>query len=196
VPYLREKKYPRARFPDLYAYRPLAPRLLAKIARTYKRPVRIEPSLYRGCSKSDFRNLNLKKGAVDAIVTSPPYMDTLDYSRDNRLRLWFLGAKDYKSIGSNLGSIAKFSDLMVSFFVRARKWLRLRGYCVLVVGELNSRRVGKSIDMAHMITHIATSQVGGFKLESIVNDEIPDIRRSRRETRRTKTEAIVVLRRK
>ena len=27
---------------------------------------------------------------VDAIVTSPPYMNALDYVRDNRLRMWVL----------------------------------------------------------------------------------------------------------
>src|ERR1019366_5343308 len=37
VPYLRAKKVPRSQFPEMYAYRPLRPRLLAKITRAYKR---------------------------------------------------------------------------------------------------------------------------------------------------------------
>ena len=37
VPYLRDKKFPRSKFPELYEYRPLRVRLLAKIRRTYKR---------------------------------------------------------------------------------------------------------------------------------------------------------------
>jgi len=36
--------------------------------------------------------------SIDAVITSPPYMDALDYARDNRLRLWFLGINDYKQI--------------------------------------------------------------------------------------------------
>lgn len=37
VPYLRDKKYPRKSFPEMYGYRELAPRLLAKVRRSYKR---------------------------------------------------------------------------------------------------------------------------------------------------------------
>lgn len=37
VPYLREKKYPRDQFPELYQYRELRPRLLSKIQRAYAR---------------------------------------------------------------------------------------------------------------------------------------------------------------
>jgi SAM-dependent methyltransferase len=38
VPYLRSKKFPQADYPDLYTYRPLAPRLRAKVERALKRP--------------------------------------------------------------------------------------------------------------------------------------------------------------
>ena len=36
VPYLRDKKYPRSEFPEMYEYRELRPRLLAKVQRSYK----------------------------------------------------------------------------------------------------------------------------------------------------------------
>src|ERR1017187_7774658 len=37
VPYLRTKKFPRKEFPELYAYREIRPRLIAKIERSYRR---------------------------------------------------------------------------------------------------------------------------------------------------------------
>ncbi len=194
VPYLRDKKYPRNRFPDFYKYRPLMPRLIAKIERTYRRPAIIEPSVFRRCLKSDFRSLQLKSGSVDAIITSPPYMDTLDYSRDNRLRLWFLGVRDYHSVGAPVGSVKTFVELMSLFFVKARKWLRARGYCVLVVSGPDRRR--KSTDIARLITGVATSRIGGFKVITSVADNIPDIRRSRRGNCGTNKESIVVLRKR
>jgi hypothetical protein len=193
VPYLRSRRFPKNKFPELYAYRPLKPRLLAKISRVYRRPAKFDSSLSRKCCKADVRHLRLKPDCIDAIVTSPPYMDALDYARDNRLRLWFLGVNDYKRYDTRFGSIEKFSELMTTFLFRALRWLRGGGYCVCVVGEVNEKK--RSIDIAHMIADIATKQVGGFRLESIVTDDIPDIRRSRKGSY-VKTESIVSLSKK
>lgn len=193
VPYLRSRRFPKNKFPELYAYRPLKPRLLAKISRVYRRPAKFDPSLSKKCLMTDVRNLQLKAGCIDAIVTSPPYMDALDYARDNRLRLWFLGVNDYKHYDTRLGSLERFMELMAAFLMRAMRWLRSGGYCVCVVGEVNGKK--KSIDIARIVADIATKQVRGFRLESIVTDDIPDIRRSRKGSY-VNTESIVVLSKK
>jgi hypothetical protein len=190
VPYLRSRRFPKSKFPELYAYRPLKPRLMAKISRVYRRSAKIDSSLSRKCWRADVRDLRLEPGCIDAIVTSPPYMDALDYARDNRLRLWFLGVNDYKRYDTRLGSVERFSELMATFLFRAVRWLRAGGCCVCVVGEVNRKK--KSIDIARMIADIATKQVGGFRLESITTDDIPDIRRSRKGSY-VKTESIVSL---
>lgn len=190
VPYLRSRKFPKEEFPELYDYRPLKPRLLAKISRVYKRPAKFDLSLSRECWRADVRDFQLNPGCVDAIITSPPYMDALDYARDNRLRLWFLGVDDYKRCDARFGSLNSFSELMTGFLVNALRWLRDEAYCVCVVGEVS--RKNRSVDIARMIANIATKQVGGFELESIVTDEIPDIRRARKGSY-VKTESIVSL---
>ena len=190
VPYLRSKKFPEDKFPELYTYRPLKPRIMKKIVRAYKRPAELDQSLFKQCKKADVRNFELTPGCIDAIITSPPYMDALDYARDNRLRLWFLGVQDYTSLDAKFGTLNSFSDLMTSFLANATNWLKEEGYCVCVVGEVNKKN--KSIDIAHMIADIATKKVGQFKLDSIVTDEIPDVRRSRKGSY-VKTESIVTL---
>jgi len=190
VPYLRSRKFPKEEFPELYDYRPLKPRLMAKISRVYKRPAKFDLSLSRECWRADVRDFQLNPSCVDAIITSPPYMDALDYARDNRLRLWFLGVEDYKRYDARFGSLNSFSELMTVFLVNALRWLRDEAYCVCVVGEVS--RKNRSVDIARMIANIATKNVGGFVLESIVTDEIPDIRRSRKGSY-VKTESIVSL---
>jgi len=192
VPYLRSKMFPKRKYPELYSYRPLKTRLIAKIRRTYRRPAKYDPSLLRKCYRTDFRELDLEKDSVDAIITSPPYMDTLDYGRDNRLRLWFLGVEDYRFCDRGFRSLQEFSNLMLSLATLARRWLRKNGYCILVIGEIDSRR--RSIDIARLAADIATGQVGGFALKSIVRDHIPDVRRSRKGSY-VPTESVVVLRR-
>jgi hypothetical protein len=88
VPYLRDRKFPRSKHPEMYAERTLAPRLAAKLRHTYRdgRIADREGVLQvRQVSIADLR-LDCE---IDAIVTSPPYMNALDYVRDNRLRMWF-----------------------------------------------------------------------------------------------------------
>ncbi len=194
VPYLRSRKFPREDFPQMYEYRHLEYRLTAKISRTFRRPATIDQSLQRVCRQTDFRNLDLKRNSVDSIITSPPYMDTLDYARDNRLRLWFLGVKDYRSLNLRLGSKDEFCRLMTDLLLRARRWLQRRSRCVLVLGDLSSRK--RSFATQSIVSDLATKVVGGFRVESIIRDEIPDIRRSRREVSATETELIIVLRKK
>jgi hypothetical protein len=86
----------------------------------------------------------------------------------------------------------KFSSLMFDFMKQARKWLRPKGYCVLVLGSIAGNKT--SINTARIATDIAVKKIGGFKLESVVTNMIPETRRSRRRGHRTKTESIVVLR--
>jgi hypothetical protein len=104
-----------------------------------------------------------------------------------------LGVDDYKWYDTRFGSVERFSELMTAFLARALRWLRVDGFCVCVVGEVNRKK--RSVDIARMIADIATKQIGGFKLESIATDDIPDIRRSRRGSY-VKTESIVSLRKK
>lgn len=40
-------------------------------------------------------------GQVKLVVTSPPYLDTTDYSEDQWLRIWFLGGPSYPTRGMN-----------------------------------------------------------------------------------------------
>lgn len=101
VPYLRDKKYPQESHPELYEYRSLEPRLLAKIKRAYRR----YPSSWKR-EKFTFRHdaiQNLRfPNKFDCVITSPPYMNTLDYVRDNRLRLWFLQGEHQENIDDTL----------------------------------------------------------------------------------------------
>jgi tRNA G10 N-methylase Trm11 len=50
---------------------------------------------------------------VKTIITSPPYMKSLTYARDNRLRLWFLGIKDWRLLDKLISPNKNyFSDVM------------------------------------------------------------------------------------
>jgi hypothetical protein len=192
IPYLRTKKFPREEYPQLYEYRALKPRLLRKIERVYKRFPQIDQSLKRECYLKDISNIELPENSIDAVVTSPPYMNTLDYVRDNRLRLWFLGYGD--NVDLNKGepmNLAKFESLMTRCFRVINHAVRPGGKCFFVTGEVHNGKL--SVNTATVIRNIAT-QMGNFKCEQIIEDTVPQDRRIRKTGRRVKREFIVVLR--
>src|SRR2546425_1210802 len=120
IPYLRKKKFPRSRFPELYEYRSVRDRLESKVKRAFRRVPDLDFSISRSCFSEDASNLALPE-PVDSIITSPPYMRQLDYGRDNRLRLWFLGTHDWRLL-DRLASPTKesFLGLMRSCLVKWR----------------------------------------------------------------------------
>lgn len=192
VPYLRTRKFPKDEFPELYEYRAVAPRLEKKIQRAYRRFPDVDLDTPRSCALKNVANLALPKESIDVVITSPPYMNTLDYARDNRLRLWFLGVTEYRSYDKSVGSNReKFMSLMEQCLRNIHYGLRIGGKCILVIGEVN--RSNKSIDTSKLVIDLALNKVGGFRCEDVVEDTIPDARRARRNGACTKREWIVVL---
>jgi len=193
VPYLRDKKYPKSRFPQMYEYRPLASRLMAKLTRAYRcLPDKQTTSEWKFRCAS-VQNLSFPK-SFDCIITSPPYMNALDYVRDNRLRLWFLDPTR-ESANDNIATRQRsaFVDAIQAMAVAVENHLTHGGRCVMVVGE----RVTRSFDghPSQVICSIIQERSPSLRLVSLIRDQIPDIRRSRKKCGATKMEHILVFRR-
>ena len=196
TPYLRIRKYPPADFPSMYGYRDVRSRLLAKVARAYKRPMLPDSGedLKWQALQENAMNLPLPSDSVDAIITSPPYFRALDYARDNRLRLWFLGVSDWKRLDQSLtASDRVYVPEMRRCLSELDRVLKAGAYCVLVVGDVERNSTKKNT--ARILSELALEASDGrLETELVYTDEIPDIRRSRRQTRTTKYERILVLR--
>lgn len=196
VPYLRKKKYPPKDFPQMYEYRDLRSRLLAKVKRAYRRTLFPDwwgNHIYKVTMENAMK-LSLSNESVDAIVSSPPYFGALDYARDNRLRLWFLGVSDWKELDKSLtASDQVYLGQMRRCLREMDRVLKRGGCCVLVLGDV--AREGKEKNTARILSNLAVDVTnGGFEEEELYSDVIPDNRRSRRRTRTTKIERILVIR--
>ncbi len=192
VPYLRVKAFPRAKFPDLYEYRSLRDRLEAKVKRAFRRVPELDFNLDRRCFLKS-AHLLTPEATVDAIVTSPPYMRQLDYARDNRLRLWFLGIDDHRSLDRKISPREDaFLKLMRQCFIKWKTILRPQKYCVLVIGDA-SRQVEDG-NLPEIISRIATHEVGGYSHVHDYTETIPNERRVRRGLTGSTSETIVILR--
>ncbi len=191
VPYRRENKFPREYFPELYQYRPVKERLEKKVMRALKRVPTLNSDTIRQCRKADAARFSpLLK--VNTIITSPPYMRKLDYGRDNRLRLWFLGLRDWKSLDYTISpSEIKFLTL---FKICLRKWLEIlspKGICVFVLGDTYSKFF--NLPLPDVVSHIATKEIGGYSEICKYTETIPNERRVRRGCKGNLTETVLVL---
>jgi DNA modification methylase len=168
---------------------------MAKVARAYRR------TMFNEASKSarsevyqqNAMALPIAAESVDAVISSPPYFGALDYARDNRLRLWFLGVPDWKELDRALtASEVVYLPQMTHCLTEMYRVLRKGGRCVLVLGDVE--RNGKKKPTALIISELAREVAGGrFVTKGIWEDELPDIRRSRRATKTTKCERILVM---
>lgn len=193
IPYLRSKKFPEDTFPKLYEYRDVESRLISKVKRAYRNSQATDLTLKRACFNCDATNLKLESDSIGAVITSPPYMNTLDYVRDNRLRLWFVDPQ-FRIERTNPKNLSEFRGLMHDCLNTLRFALRPNGLCVLVTGEINNK-LHDSINTAEVILQEA-ERFNEFNYEAIVEDQIPTIRRVRKKAAKVKKEWIIVLRKR
>lgn len=196
VPYLRERKFPRKLHPEMYGERDVLPRLEKKIDRALRRSSR-ESSMARRVLHTDARQFPGIRD-IQAVITSPPYMNELDYVRDNRLRLWFV----QRSIPTGLDGRcrnrkAAYDALMRRVCARLAGGIRPGGYFILVVGDA-TRGNGRTVRTSRLTRKLFAeeSALRTFRLEASCHDRVPDIRRSRRECRGTKGETILIYRKR
>lgn len=192
VPYLRNKKYPRSEFPEMYAYREVRPRLLSKVKRSYKRFAAARGE-FVGFHATPIQELTLPT-RINALITSPPYMNALDYGRDNRLRLWFINPKLVTEVDNDVTQRRQaFIDAMRSLAEKVESCLGRHGHCVFIVGEEFRRSF--TAHPSDAVIAIMEEQAPSLQLREILVDEIPDVRRTRRECSGVKTEHVLVFQR-
>jgi hypothetical protein len=190
VPYLRDRLFPSSKFPEMYEERDVLSRLAAKVRRTFRRPpAEVERSRV---VLGDSRRLRVAT-QVNALITSPPYMNELDYVRDNRLRLWFLERELNASCDlPKRDREAAFRLLMTRTLRRFSSLIVPGGVIALVVGDASrGTRVAESAEIVQEVFK-TDEGLGDFGLTRLIHDTIPDVRRSRRDLRGTKRETVLV----
>jgi DNA modification methylase len=189
IPYLRTRNFPRDDFPEMYAYRSVRNRLENKVKRVLNRIPSLDLSIKRKCSMKDSTKARVR---ANVIITSPPYMRQLDYARDNRLRLWFLGVNDSAKLDEKITPREdEFLKMMKKCLCRWGDVLLPGGLCVLVVGDTSKRSKSRSIPV--LVEQIAVQDLGQYTRVLSLTEQIPNDRRVRRHTMGSKTETLLVL---
>jgi hypothetical protein len=80
----------------------------------------------------------IKSGSVSLVVTSPPFLNVVQYATDNWLRCWFLGI-DVKSVELTVPrKLADWQAAMLLVFRELHRVLRPGGHVAFEVGEVHS----------------------------------------------------------
>lgn len=125
-------------------YRSVAPRIIRKAAQSLRDGFTrefFEVSQANRADVSDARNLSwIPSDSVDLVVTSPPFLDKVDYITDNWLEMWF---SDVRSENFAKNVVMSSCSEEWSTFIRdvLKELLRVvkpRGFAVVEVGEVES----------------------------------------------------------
>jgi hypothetical protein len=89
------------------------------------------------------RTADIPNSSVQLVVTSPPFLNVVDYSQDNWLRLWFNGI-DLKQVDGKLSvhaSIEQWRKTMGFVFRELFRVVRPGGFVAFEVGEVRKQNV-------------------------------------------------------
>ena len=103
-------------------------------------------------------------GSVQLTVTSPPFLDIVQYKDDNWLRCWFNGLDD-KEIGNRITmarTVGAWSEVMGAVFAELYRITRPGGYVAFEVGEVRK----KSIRLEEHVVPLGIS--AGFTCECVL----------------------------
>ena len=79
--------------------------------------------------------------SVDLVVTSPPFLDTIDYMQDNWLRMWFCGIEIEQGKIWQLKSLEDWVDRMTDVLAELHRVLKHGGRIAFEVGEVRNGTV-------------------------------------------------------
>lgn len=136
------------------------------------------------------------KDKVDLVVTSPPFLNVINYIDDNWLRFWFLGydREKLRNVLIQTENMDQYKAFIKMSLEKMYQLLRSGKYCIVEVGDV--RHKGKKVYLDNLIVELAKDI--GFKVEKVMINymEAPKISKAfmpRKEGSGTKTNRCVVM---
>ena len=105
------------------------------------------------------RTPDIADGSVDLIVTSPPFLDVVDYPTDNWLRCWFAGIEPATVPITLHRSLADWERFIASCFREFARVVRPGGRIAFEVGEVRGGKLA--------LEHTVLSAAAGLPLQPL-----------------------------
>jgi DNA modification methylase len=158
-------------------------RLRDKLARLYLDDTTgITGEAYHADAAKLLASSSVKPGSVDLIVTSPPYLQVVNYGTANWIRLWLLGIDEVgrergagrKQLDADLDhrhTYTSYREFMLRTVLGAQRVLKRDGVAVLVIGDVADP--GKEpVPLAKKLWDDIETDTG-LRLIEFVEDDLP-----------------------
>jgi len=128
-------------------YRPITPRILKKSKSLLKdwngkHLSSFEYDLTSVLSTADARKVKgIADNSAQLVVTSPPFLDVVDYQGDNWLRCWFIGIDSSTIKISQLKKIKDWEDTMTDALKDLKRIVKPGGHIAFEVGEVRGGKL-------------------------------------------------------
>ncbi len=127
-------------------------------------------NLRLACSGAKFTSLEadcvheLETGSVDLTVTSPPFLNVVQYAQDNWLRLWFnhIDQKEVSQKISNFGTLSKWRSKMESALRELYRVTKPGSWVAFEVGEVRKNKVKLEETIGPLGVEVGFNCVGVF----------------------------------
>ena len=106
----------------------------------------------------------IKQNSVQLTITSPPFLDVVQYSKDNWLRCWFNGIND-KDVNKKITvskTIEEWSSVMLDVFKQLFRITKPNGWVAFEVGEIKNG----SLNLDEVVVPLGLN--AGFNCEGIL----------------------------
>jgi DNA modification methylase len=87
-------------------------------------------------SKESSSTPEIETSSLSLVVTSPPFLDIVDYETDNWLRCWFCGIDPKQQNLTVVKTLEKWQEAMRAVFIEVERVLKPNGYIAFEVGEV------------------------------------------------------------
>ena len=125
----------------------------------------------------------LEPGSVDLVVTSPPYLQVVNYAQSNWIRLWLLGVegvgreqgegrKKLNAVLDHRHTYGSYCDFMRRTALGVQRVLKKDGVAVLVIGDVKESGKDNPIPLAAKVWDDIKDQMG-LRLIEMVEDDLP-----------------------
>lgn len=125
-------------------YKEIRPRILKK-SKSLLKDWNSNDSQHKHASlltNTDARNVSeITTSSVQLVVTSPPFLDIVDYQADNWLRCWFIGINSSEIKISQLKNVEDWEKTMTAVLKDLKRIVKPDGYIAFEVGEVRNGAV-------------------------------------------------------
>ena len=154
-------------------YRAIIPRIIKKMRTDLKDP--LPPFFHEFSSKNLYTNhssnslSSVENNSVDLVITSPPFLDKVDYLADNWLKAWFLDMDLNRDTGvSILSSPIEWMTFIKLTLKECQRVMKNGAFLVMEVGDVLHK--GRIVNLDDLVLE-ASAYTGLDWYKTIINDQ-------------------------